>query len=157
MTLRSALAALALLAVSSAARAQDAGAAFAEKAAKEKGAVKTSSGLVYKSLKDGTGAKPSASSTVQVNYRGTLIDGTEFDASAKHGGPVTFPLNGVIPCWREGLQRMKVGERARLVCPSELAYGDQGQGEIPPGATLVFEVELLAMGADAQKAAAPGQ
>ena len=82
---------------------------------------------------------------MQVNYRGTLIDGTEFDASVKHGGPATFRLNGVVPCWTEGVQLMKLGEKAKLVCPSEIAYGDRGtpDGSIPPGATLVFEVELL--------------
>jgi FKBP-type peptidyl-prolyl cis-trans isomerase FkpA len=122
------------------------GAAFRETAAKEPGAVKTASGLVFKSLQPGKGRSPKATEVVRVNYRGTLTDGKEFDASAKHGGPVTFPLNQVIPCWGEGLQRMKVGERARLVCPSEIAYGDRSQGEIPPGATLVFEVELLAIG-----------
>jgi len=133
------------------------GAAFRTTAEKEPGAVKTASGLVFKSLQPGSGRSPKATEVVRVNYRGTLTDGKEFDASAKHGGPVTFPLNGVIPCWSEGLQRMKVGERAKLVCPSEMAYGDQGQGEIPPGSTLVFEVELLAIGADAQKAAAPAK
>ncbi len=133
------------------------GAAFRETAAKETGAVKTASGLVFSSLQPGKGRSPKATEVVRVNYRGMLTDGKEFDASAKHGGPVTFPLNQVIPCWSEGLQRMKVGERAKLVCPSEIAYGDQGQGEIPPGATLVFEVELLAIGADAQKAAAAKQ
>ncbi len=130
------------------------GAAFRENAAKEPGAVKTASGLVFTSLQPGKGPSPKATEVVRVNYRGTLTDGKEFDASAKHGGPATFRLNQVIPCWGEGLQRMKVGERAKLVCPSEIAYGDQPQGEIPPGATLVFEVELLAIGADAQKAAA---
>jgi FKBP-type peptidyl-prolyl cis-trans isomerase FkpA len=133
------------------------GAAFRETAAKEAGAVKTASGLVFKTLQPGTGRSPKATDVVRVNYRGTLTDGKEFDASAKHGGPVTFPLNGVIPCWGEGVQRMKVGERAKLVCPSEMAYGDQGQGEIPPGATLVFEVELLAIAAPQKAAAAPAK
>jgi FKBP-type peptidyl-prolyl cis-trans isomerase FkpA len=128
------------------------GAAFRATAEKEQGAVKTASGLVFKSLKPGAGNSPKATDVVRVNYRGTFIDGKEFDASAKHGGPATFQLNQVIPCWKEGLQRMKVGERARLVCPSEIAYGDQSQRDIPPGSTLVFEVELLAIGADAQKA-----
>ncbi len=134
------------------------GAAFRAAAEKEPGAIKTASGLVFKTLQAGKGPSPKATDVVRVNYRGTLIDGEEFDASANHGGPATFPLNRVIPCWTEGLQRMKVGERAKLVCPSEIAYGDQSQGKIPPGATLVFEVELLAVGADAQKAAAaPGR
>jgi FKBP-type peptidyl-prolyl cis-trans isomerase FkpA len=120
-------------------------AAFRDGAAAEPGAVKTASGLVFRTLAAGKGASPAATDVVQVNYRGTLPDGTEFDASARHGGPATFRLNGVIPCWTEGVQRMKVGERARLVCPSEIAYGDRGSqdGSIPPGATLVFEVELL--------------
>jgi FKBP-type peptidyl-prolyl cis-trans isomerase FkpA len=136
----------AALALSLTARAADPGAEFLEKAAKEKGAVKTASGLVYRSLKDGTGEKPSATSTVQVNYRGTFIDGKEFDASAKHGGPATFPLNRVIPCWTEGVQMMKVGGKAKLVCPPSIAYGARGApGAIPPNSTLVFEVELLAI------------
>jgi FKBP-type peptidyl-prolyl cis-trans isomerase FkpA len=146
MTLRRALAALAVLALSSTARAEDPGAAFAEKAAKEKGAVKTSSGLVYRALKEGTGAKPNATSTVQVNYQGTFIDGKVFDASDKHGGPATFPLNKVIPCWTEGVAMMKVGGKAQLVCPPSIAYGERGApGAIPPNSTLVFEVELLAV------------
>jgi FKBP-type peptidyl-prolyl cis-trans isomerase FkpA len=120
-------------------------AAFRDSVAAEAGAVKTASGLVFKTITPGQGASPKPTDVVQVNYRGTLTDGTEFDASAKHGGPATFRLNGVVPCWTEGVQRMKVGEKARLVCPSEIAYGDRGtpDGSIPPGATLVFEVELL--------------
>ncbi len=129
------------------------GNAFRETAAKEQGALKLPSGLVFKTLAAGSGRSPKPTEVVRVNYRGMLTDGKEFDASAKHGGPISFPLNGVIPCWREGVARMKVGERAKLVCPSDMAYGDQGQGEIPPGATLVFEVELLAIG-EAPKAAA---
>jgi FKBP-type peptidyl-prolyl cis-trans isomerase FkpA len=144
MTIRHALVALSLAALTPAARAQDPGAAFAEKAAKEKGAVKTSSGLVYRSLKDGTGAQASPASTVKVNYKGTFIDGTVFDASDRHGGPATFPLNRVIPCWTEGVAKMKVGGKARLVCPPAIAYGAAGApGAIPPNSTLVFEVELL--------------
>jgi FKBP-type peptidyl-prolyl cis-trans isomerase FkpA len=80
-----------------------------------------------------------------VNYRGTLINGTEFDSSYKTNKPAEFPLNGVIPCWTEGVQRMKVGGKSKLVCPSDIAYGDQGRPSIPPGATLVFEIELLAI------------
>ncbi|HEX9242235.1 MAG TPA: FKBP-type peptidyl-prolyl cis-trans isomerase [Anaeromyxobacter sp.] len=143
MTLRSVLAAAVLFA-SLSARAADPGAEFAEKAAKEKGAVKTESGLVYRSLKDGTGEKPLTTSTVKVNYKGTFIDGTVFDASDKHGGPATFPLNGVIRCWTEGVAMMKVGGKAQLVCPPRIAYGEQGApGAVPPNSTLVFEVELL--------------
>ncbi len=118
---------------------------FLAKAAQEPGAVKTPSGLVFRSVSPGTGASPKPSDVVQVNYRGTLTDGTEFDASMKHGGPATFKLNGVIPCWTEAVGRMKLGEKARIVCPAEIAYGDRGTpgGPIPPGATLVFEVELI--------------
>ncbi len=142
MNLRSlALAAAAALALSSTARAADPGADFAEKAAKEKGAVKTPSGLVFKSLQEGTGATPTATSTVKVNYKGTFPDGKVFDQSRT---PITFPLNGVIKCWTEGLQLMKVGGKAQLVCPPSIAYGARGAGNvIPPNATLVFQVELL--------------
>jgi FKBP-type peptidyl-prolyl cis-trans isomerase FkpA len=119
------------------------GKAFVEKAAHEPGAVKTPTGLVFTSLSPGKGKSPAATDVVRVNYRGTLVDGTEFDSSASHGGPAQFPLNGVIACWTEGVQLMKVGGKAKLVCPAELAYGDAAQGKIPSGATLVFEVELL--------------
>jgi FKBP-type peptidyl-prolyl cis-trans isomerase FkpA len=122
------------------------GEAFAARAAQEEGAVRTTSGLVFRSLKPGTGPSPVASDKVKVNYRGTLIDGTEFDSSYKTGQPAEFQLTGVIPCWTEGVQRMKVGETARLVCPSAVAYGDRGSPpRIHGGATLVFEVELLAV------------
>jgi FKBP-type peptidyl-prolyl cis-trans isomerase FkpA len=131
------------------------GAAFREAEAKQPGAVTTPSGLVFRSLQPGKGRSPKATEMVRVNYRGTLIDGTEFDTSEKSGGPAILELDGVIPCWREGLQRMKVGEKARLVCPSDIAYGDQARGEIPPGATLVFEVELLAIGPDSRTAHRP--
>ncbi len=118
--------------------------AFRDAAAKEAGAVTTNSGLIFTSLKEGTGKSPSGSDTVKVHYKGTLTDGTEFDSSYKRGEPIQFPLNGVIACWTEGVQKMKVGEKAKLVCPSEIAYGDQGRPPvIPAGATLVFEVELL--------------
>ncbi len=119
------------------------GAAYLAKAAIESGAVRTSSGLVYRELSAGTGAAPTAADTVRVNYRGTLLDGTEFDSSYKRNEPAEFALRGVIGCWTEGLQHMKVGGKARLVCPSELAYGDAGSAPIPGGAALIFEVELL--------------
>lgn len=118
--------------------------AFVEAAAKEEGAVKTPSGLVFRPIVAGTGASPAATDTVRVHYRGSLTNGTEFDNSIKRGQPTEFPLSRVIPCWTEGLQRMKVGGKAQLVCPSAVAYGDQGRPPtIPGGATLVFEVELL--------------
>jgi FKBP-type peptidyl-prolyl cis-trans isomerase FkpA len=118
---------------------------YLEKAAKEAGAVKTASGLIYIPVKEGAGAQPGPTDQVKVLYTGKLVDGTVFDSSAKHGGqPATFPLNGVIPCWGEGVQKMKVGGKARLVCPPAIAYGDQGAGgAIPPKATLDFEVELI--------------
>lgn len=126
---------------------EKAGAAeFLAKAAAEPGAVKTDSGLVYRMVTAGTGASPNATDTVKVHYRGTLTNGTEFDSSYKRGEPASFPLNGVVPCWTEGVQKMKVGEKAVLTCPSNLAYGDQGQGPIPGGATLIFEIELLGIG-----------
>ncbi|OGW34148.1 MAG: peptidylprolyl isomerase [Nitrospirae bacterium GWC2_56_14] len=115
-----------------------------EKAAKEKGAVKTSSGLVYRSIKEGSGKSPTAASTVEVHYRGTLPDGLEFDSSYKRKQPATFPLSRVIPCWTLGVQMMKVGGKAQLVCPPELAYGSRGAGrDVPPNATLIFDIELL--------------
>jgi FKBP-type peptidyl-prolyl cis-trans isomerase FkpA len=115
-----------------------------DKAAKEKGAVKTPSGMVYLSIKDGKGKSPTAASTVEVNYRGTLTNGKEFDSSYKRNQSISFPLTGVIPCWTEGVQMMKVGGKAKLVCPPELAYGSRGAGsDVPPNATLIFEVELL--------------
>ncbi len=117
---------------------------FLEKAAAEKGAKKTASGLVYTELKAGSGDSPTSGDTVKVHYTGTLSDGTVFDSSVKRGEPATFPLTGVIKCWTEGLQLMKVGGKAKLVCPSDIAYGDQGRPpQIGPGAPLVFEVELL--------------
>ena len=120
--------------------------AVAAAAAKEAGAVVTASGLVYRSLKDGTGASPKASDKVKVHYRGTFPDGKEFDSSYKRNEAIEFPLNGVIPCWTEGVQRMKVGGKAKLTCPASIAYGERGAGGvIPPNATLLFEVELLAI------------
>jgi len=106
--------------------------------------VKTSSGIVITTLKDGAGAGPRSSDTVKVHYRGTLPNGKEFDSSYGRGQPTSFPLNRVIPCWTEGLQTMKVGGKAKLVCPPGLAYGSRGiPGTIPPDSTLIFEVELL--------------
>jgi FKBP-type peptidyl-prolyl cis-trans isomerase FkpA len=117
--------------------------AYLDKAAAEPGARKTASGLIYRELKPGTGASPKATDTVKVHYRGTLTDGKEFDSS--YGGqPIEFPLNRVIRAWTEGVQLMKVGGKAQLVCPANLAYGERGAPpDIPGGATLVFEVELL--------------
>jgi len=101
-------------------------------------------GLTYKSVREGTGASPTATDAVKVHYRGTLMNGTEFDSSYKRNEPATFPLNRVIPCWTQGVQRMKVGGKAELVCPPELAYGERGAGgTIPPNATLRFEIELI--------------
>jgi len=122
-------------------------AAFRDAAAAEPGAVKLASGLVYKTVKPGSGASPKTADTVRVHYHGTLPDGKVFDSSVQRGQPAEFAVNQVIPCWTEGVQRMKVGEKAKFVCPSEIAYGDSGtpDGSIPPGATLVFEVELLAI------------
>ncbi len=121
----------------------DTNAAYLEKAASEPGAFRTSSGLIYRELRAGTGSSPIATDNVKVNYSGTLVNGKKFDS----GDNVPFPLNRVIPCWTEGLQRMKVGGKAQLVCPSSIAYGDQGSfPEIPGGATLIFEIELLGIG-----------
>jgi FKBP-type peptidyl-prolyl cis-trans isomerase FkpA len=131
-------------------RQKAASAAYLTKAAAQPGAVKTVSGLIYREVTAGTGASPKATDTVKVNYRGTLVDGTEFDSSYKRNEPATFPLNGVIPCWTEGVQRMKVGGKSVLVCPSDLAYGDQGRPSIPGGAALIFEIELLEVGGAAR-------
>jgi FKBP-type peptidyl-prolyl cis-trans isomerase FkpA len=120
--------------------------AYLDKAAQEPGAVRTGSGLVYRELRAGTGVSPLTSDTVNVQYRGTLINGTEFDSSYKRNEPAEFPLNGVIRCWTEGLKKMKVGGKSQLVCPASIAYGDKGSPpDIPGGATLIFEVELLAV------------
>lgn len=115
------------------------------RAAAEAGAVKTDSGLVYRALQEGSGAKPGATDVVRVHYRGTFTNGREFDSSHKRGQPAEFPLNRVIPCWTEGVQRMQVGGKAKLTCPSALAYGERGAGggQIPPNSILQFEVELL--------------
>lgn len=114
------------------------------RAAAEPGAVVTETGLVYRELKAGNGPSPTAAQTVRVHYRGSFPDGREFDSSHSRGQPATFPLGRVIPCWTEGVQRMKVGGTAKLTCPSSIAYGARGAGGvIPPYATLQFEVELL--------------
>jgi FKBP-type peptidyl-prolyl cis-trans isomerase FkpA/FKBP-type peptidyl-prolyl cis-trans isomerase FklB len=120
------------------------GQAFLDKAAAEKGATRTASGLVISTVKPGNGASPKATDKVKVHYTGTLMDGTVFDSSVQRNEPATFPLNGVIPCWTEALQLMKVGGKSKVVCPPTLAYGDRGSPpRIKPGSTLVFEVELL--------------
>jgi len=105
------------------------------------------SGVVYESLVAGSGASPSATDTVKVNYRGTLADGKEFDSSYKRGQPLSFPLNRVIPCWTQAVQLMKPGGKARVTCPPATAYGASGAaGVIPPNATLTFEIELISIG-----------
>jgi len=117
---------------------------FLDQSAKEPGAVVTPTGLIYKELKAGNGASPKAADKVKVHYQGTFANGTVFDSSLQRGQPAEFVLNQVIACWTEGLQKMKVGGKAKLVCPAGIAYGELGRpGAIPPGATLVFEVELL--------------
>ena len=129
---------------------------YLENAAKGKNAQKMTSGLIYQQIKAGTGAQPKASDIVKVHYTGTLIDGKEFDSSVKRGQPAEFPLGQVIPCWTEGVGKMKVGGKAKLVCPSDIAYGDQGRPPIiPGGATLVFEVELLDVKHPAAAATSP--
>lgn len=121
--------------------------AVLDAAAKEPGAQQISaSGIVYRALVEGTGASPTAMDRVRVHYRGTFPDGKEFDSSIG-GQPIDFPLNKVIKCWTIGVQKMKVGGKAKLTCPSSTAYGEKGAGDgaIPPNATLVFEVELIAV------------
>jgi FKBP-type peptidyl-prolyl cis-trans isomerase FklB len=122
------------------------GTAFLEANKTKEGVKVLPSGLQYKVLKEGTGPKPSAADTVVCNYRGTLIDGKEFDSSYKRGEPATFPVNGVIKGWTEALQLMPVGSKWQLFLPADLAYGDRGAGaDIGPGATLIFEVELMSI------------
>ena len=133
-----------------------AGAAYLAKVAAEPGVTKTESGLVYKQVKEGTGAQPTAADQVKVHYEGRFVDGKVFDSSLKRNEPATFPLNGVIPCWTEAVQRMKVGGKALIVCPPDLAYGDEGRPpQMPGGATLVFDVELLDVPKGDAAAAAP--
>ena len=136
-----------------------AGTEFLTKAAAEAGVTKTPSGIVIKTITPGTGAQPAATDQVKVHYEGTLVNGKVFDSSIKRGEPATFPLNGVIPCWTEAVQTMKVGGKARIVCPSELAYGERGSPpQIRPGSVLVFEVQLLDIvkpGAEGGAAQAP--
>ncbi len=122
---------------------QEASAAFLAAEAKKSGARKTESGLIYFELEAGSGGSPAATDRVKVHYHGTLRDGTVFDSSVDRDRPAEFPLNRVIPCWTEGVAMMKTGGKSRLVCPSDIAYGTQRKGRIPPGAALVFEVELL--------------
>lgn len=119
------------------------GTEYVAKMAAEKGATKTPSGLIYIETAAGAGDQPTAADTVKVHYKGTLIDGTEFDSSYKRNEPATFPLGGVIKCWTEGVAKMKTGGKAKLICPPEIAYGEMGRPSIPPNATLTFEVELL--------------
>ena len=142
------------------------GQAYLDKAASAPGATKTSTGLLYIPLSQGSGPNPARTDRVKANYEGRLIDGTVFDSSAQHGGqPVTFPVGTIIPCWTEALQLMKVGGKSRVICPANLAYGDRGQlPKIMPGATLEFDIELVsieppvaapAAGVDPGAAAAP--
>jgi FKBP-type peptidyl-prolyl cis-trans isomerase FkpA/FKBP-type peptidyl-prolyl cis-trans isomerase FklB len=118
-------------------------AAFLEKEAAAPGAERTASGLIYVPIQEGEGESPTENDTVRVHYEGTLRDGTVFDSSRKRGTPFVTKLTSVIACWREGLQKMKPGGKARLVCPSEIAYGDRGSANIKPGAALAFDVELI--------------
>jgi FKBP-type peptidyl-prolyl cis-trans isomerase FkpA len=142
---RASAAASAAAAAASAAAAgeKQASGAFVERMAKEAGAQRSASGMIFIPITAGTGASPTATSTVKVHYHGTLRDGTVFDSSVQRGEPISFPLNRVISCWTEGVQKMKVGGKAKLVCPSDTAYGDEGRPGIPGGAALTFEVELL--------------
>jgi len=122
------------------------GAEFLEQNKKRSGVVTLPSGLQYEVIAEGKGKSPKADQTVETNYRGTLIDGTEFDSSEKHGGPASFKMTQVIAGWTEALQRMKVGSKWKLYIPPQLAYGDRGaSGVIGPNATLVFEIELLSI------------
>jgi len=125
-------------------KAKEAGEAFRAEAAKEPGAETTSEGMVIFSLEEGTGPAPTGMDTVKLHYHGTFTDGRVFDSSREGGEPAVFALNAVVPCFSQGIQRMKVGGKAKLICPPELAYGERGAPPmVPPGATLIFEVELL--------------
>lgn len=130
-------------AVEAGAQAKKTGEDFLAKNKEKPGVKTTASGLQYKIIEAGTGPSPKPSDTVKVHYKGTLIDGTVFDSSYDRGEPITFPVTGVIAGWTEALQMMKVGGKWQLFIPSDLAYGDRGTGPIPPGSTLIFEVELL--------------
>jgi FKBP-type peptidyl-prolyl cis-trans isomerase FkpA len=131
-----------------AAKAAEESQTFLAENAKKEGVTVTESGLQYSVVTKAEGPKPTATDTVTVHYVGTLLDGTEFDSSVKRGQPATFPLNQVIPGWTEGVQLMSVGEKYKFVIPADLAYGDQGAGTIPAGATLLFDVELLSIKAE---------
>ncbi len=128
------------------AREKAASQAYLAKAVLEPGATKSESGLIYREVTPGTGDSPKVTDTVKVNYRGTFVNGNEFDSSYKRNQPAQFPLGNVIACWTEGVQKMKVGGKSVLVCPSSIAYGDAGRQSIPGGATLIFEIELLSIG-----------
>jgi FKBP-type peptidyl-prolyl cis-trans isomerase FkpA len=117
--------------------------AYLDKMAAEKGAITTASGLVYLEEQVGSGAQATPTSTVVAHYEGTLRDGTVFDSSIARGQPLSIPLNQVIPCWTEAIAMMKEGGKSKLTCPSSIAYGERGSGEIPPGAALTFQVELI--------------
>lgn len=126
------------------AKEKESGPAHLAKAANEKGATKTASGAIVIPIKEGTGPSPTATDKVKVHYTGTLVNGKTFDSSVQRGQPAEFPLGGVIKCWTEGLQKMKVGGKAKIVCPADIAYGPQGRPPVIPGnAVLTFEVELL--------------
>lgn len=130
---------------------------FLEKMAQEKGAKKLDSGVIYIEQKAGTGDAPKATDKVKVHYTGKLTDGTVFDSSVERGQPATFPLNQVIKCWTDGVQQMKVGGKAKIICPADVAYGDRGAPpKIKPGSTLQFDVELLEIVKDQPAATPPG-
>ncbi len=134
------------------------GEAFLAGNKKKEGVVTLPSGLQYKIIKDGSGAKPKPTDTVSVNYRGALIDGTEFDSSYKRGEPASFKVTGVIPGWTEALQLMKAGSKWQLFIPSNLAYGERGTGrDIAPNATLIFDVELLSIQENAKASGSQGK
>lgn len=124
---------------------REASKSFLAEAAAAPGAITTESGLIYTQIEEGTGPKPGPADEVEVHYHGTLRDGTVFDSSRDRGKPAIFTLNRVIPCWTEALQMIKVGGRASIVCPADIAYGDRGAGEIKPGAALRFDVELISI------------